>query len=115
MTDLGLTFFGEKIPDLIRWFFGKSKGTIIAEATEKIRSSIINRIVEQLRPIIYEQVKAQQKRIRDNIKQKIEHSINSLQDSIKATSENGSRENLSTKVAAMDAAITELRSLKQTL
>lgn len=110
-----LTFFGEKIPDLIRWFFGKSKGTIIAEATEKIRSSIINRIVEQLRPIIYEQVKAQQKRIRDNIKQKIEHSINSLQDSIKATSENGSRENLSTKVAAMDAAITELRSLKQTL
>lgn len=110
-----LTFFGEKIPDLIRWFFGKSKETIIAEAAEKIRSSIIDRIAEQLRPIMLEQVKAQQKRIRDSIKQKVENSINSLQDSVRATSENGSKEDLSTKIAAMDTAILELCSLKQSL
>lgn len=110
-----LTVFGEKIPDLIRWFFGKSKETIIAEATEKIRSSIIDKIAEQLRPIMLEQVKAQQKRIRDSIKQKVENSINSLQDSIKATSENSFKEDLSTKITAMDVAIVELNSLKQTL
>lgn len=110
-----LTFFGEKIPDLIRWFFGKSKETIISEATEKIRCSIIDKIAEQLRPIMLEQVKAQQKRIRDSIKQKVENSINSLQDSVKATSEKGSNGDLSTKIAAMDVAISELRSLKQSL
>lgn len=110
-----LTFFGEKIPDLIRWFFGKSKETIIAEATEKIRSSIIEKITEQLHPIIFEQVKTQQLRIRNNIKQKIENSINCLEDSIIATSENGSKEDLSTKIAAMDVAITELNLLKQVL
>lgn len=110
-----LTFFGEKIPDLIRWFFGKSKETIIAEATEKIRSSIIEKITEQLHPIIFEQVKTQQLRIRNNIKQKIENSINCLEDSIIATSENGSKEDLSTKITAMDVAITELNLLKQVL
>lgn len=62
-----------------------------------------------------EQVKAQQKRIRDSIKQKVENSINSLQDSIKATSENSFKEDLSTKITAMDVAIVELNSLKQTL
>lgn len=110
-----LTFFGEKIPDLIRWFFGKSKETIIAEATEKIRSSIIDRIAEQLRPIMFEQVKAQQKRIRDSIKQKVENSINSLQDSVKAASGNCSQEELSMKIATMDVAISELLLLKQSL
>lgn len=110
-----LTFFGEKVPDLIRWFFGKSKETIIAEATEKIRSSIIDKIAEQLRPVVLEQVKAQQKRIRDSIKQKVENSINSLQDSVKATSEKGSNGDLSTKIAAMDVAISELCLLKQSI
>ena len=110
-----LTFFGEKIPDLIRWFFGKSKETIIAEATEKIRSSIIDKIAEQLRPVVLEQVKAQQKRIRDSIKQKVENSINSLQDSVKATSEKGSNGDFSTKIAAMDVAISELCLLKQSI
>lgn len=110
-----LTFFGEKIPDLIRWFFGKSKDTIIAEATEKIRSSIIDKIAEQLRPIMFEQVKAQQQRIRENIKQKVANSINRLQDSVKATSENGSKEDLAAKIAAMDVAISNLCSLKQTI
>lgn len=110
-----LTFFGEKIPDIIRWFCGKSKETIIAEATEKIRSSIIEKITEQLHPIIFEQVKTQQLRIRNNIKQKIENSINCLEDSIIATSENGSKEDLSTKIAAMDVAINELNLLKQIL
>lgn len=110
-----LTFFGEKIPDLIRWFFGKSKETIIAEATEKIRSSIIDKIAEQLRPVVLEQVKAQQKRIRDSIKQKVENSINSLQDSVKATSEKGTNGDLSTKIAAMDVAISELCLLKQSI
>ena len=101
-----LTFFGEKIPDLIRWFFGKSKDTIIAEATEKIRSSIIDKIAEQLRPIMFEQVKAQQQRIRENIKQKVANSINRLQDSVKATSENGSKEDLAAKIAVMDVAVS---------
>ena len=110
-----LTFFGEKIPDLIRWFCGKSKDTIIAEATDKIRYSIIDKIAEQLRPIMFEQVKAQQQRIRDSIKQRVENSINSLQDSVKATSENGSKEDLSKKISAMDVAISELNSLKQSL
>ena len=64
---------------------------------------------------MFEQVKAQQQRIRDSIKQRVENSINSLQDSVKATSENGSKEDLSKKISAMDVAISELNSLKQSL
>lgn len=110
-----LTFFGEKIPDLIRWFFGKSKETIIAEATDKIRSSIIDKIAEQLRPIIFEQVKAQQQRIRENIQQKVANSINSLQESVKTSSENGSKENLASKIASMESAIFQLNVIKGSL
>lgn len=110
-----LTFFGEKIPDLIRWFFGKSKETIIAEAADKIRSSIIDKIVEQLRPIMYEQVKAQQKRIRESIQQKVSNSINSLQESIKAGSENSSKEDLANKISSMEAAISQLTIIKNSL
>lgn len=107
-----LTFFGEKIPDLIRWFFGKSKDTIIAEATEKIHSSIIITVAEQLRPLVLEQVQAQQQRIRDSIQQKITNSINSLQESVKASAENGSKENLSSRVASMETAISKLNSIR---
>ncbi len=110
-----LTFFGEKIPDLIRWFFGKSKDTIIAEATDKIRYTIIDKIAEQLRPIMFEQVKAQQQRIRDSIKEKISNSISSLQDSVKASSENGSKEALTEKIAAMDIAISKLSEIKNSI
>lgn len=110
-----LAFFGEKIPDLIRWFFGKSKETIIAEATDKIRFSIIDKIAEQLRPIMLEQVKAQQQRIRESIQQKVANSIDSLQESVKATSEMGSKEDISTKIASMEAAIAQLNIIKNSL
>lgn len=110
-----LTFFGEKIPDLIRWFFGKSKETIIAEAAEKIRSTITDKIAEQLRPIMFEQVKAQQQRIRESIQQKVANSINRLQESVKVSSENGSKENFATKIASMESAISQLNAIKNTL
>ena len=110
-----LTFFGAKIPDLIRWFFGKSKETIIAEATEKIRSFIIDRIAEQLHPIMFEHVKAQQQRIRESVQQKIANSINSLQESVKESSENGSKENLSVRIASMETAISQLNAIKNSL
>lgn len=110
-----LTFFGEKIPDLIRWFFGKSKETIIAEAAEKIRSTITDKIAEQLRPIMFEQVKAQQQRIRESIQQKVANSINRLQESVKVSSENGSKENFATKIASMESAISQLNAIKNSL
>lgn len=110
-----LTFVGEKIPDIIRWFFGKSKASILQEATEKIRESIIGQIVEKLRPMIFEQVKAQQERIRQNIQKRVSDSISSLQESIQLSNERGTAENLQTKMAIMETAINELNQLKQTL
>lgn len=110
-----LTFFGEKIPDLVRWFFGKSKETILAEAAEKIRTSVIDQVVGQLWPIMLEQVKAQQQRIRQSIKQKVANSIDTLQESVKASSESGSKADLSSKITAMESAIAQLTTLKQSL
>ena len=110
-----LTFFGQKIPDLIRWFFGKSKETIIAEATEKFRFTIIDKIAEQLRPIMFEQVTIQQQIIRESIHQKIANSIDSLQESIKAGSENDSKEDLISKLSSMEEAIAQLNAIRLSL
>ncbi len=110
-----LTFFGDKIPDLIRWFFGKSQESIIAEATEKIRTSVIDKVAEQLRPIMFEQVKAQQERIRESIKKKVTDSISNVQESIESTKRQGDSDDINTKIKAIDIAINELSNLKESI
>lgn len=110
-----LTFFGDKIPDIIRWFFGKSKESIIDEATEKIRTSVIDKITEQLRPIMYEQVKAQQERIRESVKKKVADAISSIQDSIESAQKQDNSSDINARIAAMDIAINQLLNIKQTI
>ena len=107
-----LTFFGEKVPDVIKWIFGKSKSNILNEATGKIQQVVIGQITEKLRPVMLEQVKAQQERIRESMRQKVADSISNLQDSMKHSVDQSSAEDIQQKIANMEKAISELTCIK---
>ena len=109
-----LQLLGEKVPDLIKRFLGKSKDDVILEVTQKVESSIIPQIAERLRPEILQQITAQQERIRENISSNISSSIGNIQDSVIASTEMNDRTELEKQLKLVNDAIEQICKIKAT-
>lgn len=107
-----LQFLGDKVPDLIKWFLGKSNEDILMDATNKVETTVIPQIIERLRPDILQQITEQQKRIRENISSSIVSSIGNLQDSVMASKEMANKADLETQITQINAAIEKISNLK---
>lgn len=110
-----LSLLGEKVPDLLKWFLGKSSESILAETTTKVESSIIPQIVERLRPEILQQITAQQQRIRQNISASVTSSIGNMQDSVMASGEMADKAELEKQVKQIKTAVEQITNLKNNL
>lgn len=107
-----LQFLGDKVPDLIKWFLGKSNEDILMDATNKVETSVIPQIIDRLRPDILQQITEQQKRIRENISTSIVSSIGNLQDSVMASKEIANKTDLEVQIAQINSAIEKITNLK---
>ena len=110
-----LQFLGDKVPDVIRWFLGKSDEDALIEVEEKIRKTIIPQILERLRPNILEQITAQQQRIRENLSGNVASAIGNLQDSVMASGENADKEALKVKVLEIERCVEKLEKIKASI
>lgn len=110
-----LQLLGDKVPDLIKWFLGKSKDDVLLEVTEKVESSIIPQIVERLRPEILQQISAQQQRIRENISSTITSTIGNLQDSMIASKEMTDKNELEKQLKLVNTAIDKISDIKNSI
>ncbi len=106
-----LTFLAQKIPDIIRSFFGKSDEELITEISHKIKTSVIANMTETLRPKVLEMVTAQQERIKLAYKENIEADIRNRQQSLKEL-HNGDKAQIVQKISAMKDVISQLNNLK---
>lgn len=107
-----LQFLGDKVPDIIKWFLGKSDDDILMEATQKVETSIIPQILDRLRPDILQQITAQQKRIRENISASVSSTIGNMQDSVMASQEIANKEELQRKIKGIEDAVETITKLK---
>ncbi|MBD5349817.1 MAG: hypothetical protein HDR89_02880 [Bacteroides sp.] len=110
-----LQLLGDKVPDLIKWFLGKSKDDVILEVTQKVDSSVIPQIAERLRPEILQQITAQQQRIRDNIGSNVASAIGNLQDSVIASKEMTDKAELETQLKLVNDAINQISKIKDSI
>lgn len=110
-----LQLLGDKVPDLIKWFLGKSKDDVLLEVTEKVESSIIPQIIERLRPEILQQITAQQQRIRENINSSVMSTIGNLQDSVIASKEMSDKIELENQLQQIIIAIEKITNIKNSL
>lgn len=107
-----LMFFGDKVPELIRFLFGKSKESIVLEMIQKINSDINPKIIEQLRKPILELVIMQQAKIRENIQKNISKGLGHMQDTMRAAGTETSKEELDAKIVNLQAAINQLKEFE---
>lgn len=107
-----LMFFGDKIPELIRFLFGKSKESIVLEMVQKINAEINPKIIEQLRKPIFELVVMQQTKIRENIQKNITNGLGHLQDTMRVVGAETSKEELDAKIANLQTAINQLKEFE---
>lgn len=107
-----LTLLAQKLPEIIRWIFGKSDEKIIGEITDKIKSEIINKMLEALRPKVLEMVTAQQERIKAAYIENINNNINNVSQSMSNSVESQNKEVLATKIENIKQVITKLESIK---
>ncbi len=107
-----LTLLAQKLPEIIRWIFGKSDEKIIGEITDKIKSEIINKMLEALRPKVLEMVIAQQERIKAAYIENINNNINNVSQSMSNSVESQDKEILTTKIENIKQIISKLESLK---
>ena len=110
-----LKLLGENVPNLLKWFLGKSDGDMLLEVTEKVNTSIIPQIIESLRPEILEKIIAQQQRIRENISANVSSSIGNLQDSVVASTEMTDKAELEKQLKTINSAIEQISEIKKTL
>ena len=110
-----LTLLAQKLPEIIRWIFGKSDEKIIGEITDKIKSEIINKMLEALRPKVLEMVTAQQERIKAAYIENINNNINNVSQSMSNSVESQNKEVLATKIENIKQVITKLESIKSEL
>lgn len=110
-----LQLLGDKVPDLIKWFFGKSKDDVLLEVTQKVETSIVPQIIERLRPEILQQITAQQQRIRQNISANVVSSIGNLQDSVMASKEAVDKAELEKQLQRINSAIQQITTIKNGL
>lgn len=110
-----LKFLGDKVPDLLRWFLGKSKESMLADVITKIENEVIPQIVERLRPEILQQITAQQQRIRDNVRDQVVSSIGNVQDSVMASGEVADKAELENRVKLINTAIEKISNMKNSL
>lgn len=107
-----LQLLGDKVPDLIKWFLGKSKDDVLLDVTSKVETSIIPQIIERLRPEILQQITAQQRRIRENLSDSVASSIGNMQDSVIASKEIGDRADKMNKIKEINTAVHSIEMLK---
>lgn len=110
-----LTLLAQKLPEIIRWIFGKSDEKIIGEIADKIKSEIINKMLEALRPKVLEMVIAQQERIKAAYIENINNNINNVSQSMSNSVESQNKEVLATKIENIKQVITKLESIKSEL
>ncbi len=110
-----LEFFGERIPDLLKMFFGKDRSTIIVEVVQKIQATVIPKIVEGLRPAVYERIVAQQARIRESVENTVNAGIGNIQESLSNSAEAVGRADAESQIAAIEAAIVTINTLKASI
>ena len=79
-----LDFFGEDIPDFIRWIFGRSEEDKIAEATSRINTTMYSALQRNLYPTLLEQVRGQQERIKAKVIEQVKIQIAQIEEAIKA-------------------------------
>lgn len=106
-----LQLLGDKVPDLIKWFLGKSDEDVLLEITGKVESSIIPQIIERLRPEILQQITAQQERIRQNINNSVASSIGNMQDAVMSSKEASSKIEREEKIVEIDKAVKAIVKL----
>lgn len=110
-----LTLLAQKLPEIIRWIFGKSDEKIIGKITDKIKSEIINKMLEALRPKVLEMVTAQQERIKAAYIENINNNINNVSQSMTNSVESQNKEVLATKIENIKQVIAKLESIKSEL
>ena len=110
-----LMVLGDKLPDLVKWVFGKSKDDMLREVIDRIESSFFPQIIESLRPEILNQITAQQKRIRENINENISASIGNMQDSIMVSREMANKKEKEVAIVQINDTIVAIKSLKSKL
>lgn len=110
-----LALFGDLIPDLIGWIFGKSKDDVIIEVIQKLRDEVIPLVCAKLKPVLFEQVKAQQERIRKSITDSVTGKLTQLQENVKSSAEQQSKEELESKKSILMNALNELQTIKVTI
>ena len=107
-----LLLLGEKIPDIVRWFFGKSNDEMLFEIVAKLKESVIVNICDKLRPMILEQVTAQQERIRKSISEGAQNKISQIQDSVRSSADNASKDELNRKKEVLIKVVEQLQTIK---
>lgn len=110
-----LQFLGDKVPDLIKWFLGKSNEDVLLDVTQKVEDSIIPKIVECLRPGILQQITAQQQRIRQNISSSVVSAIGNIQDSVIASKEMTDKAELEKQLNLVNNAIEQISKIKNNI
>lgn len=110
-----LQFLGEKVPDLIKWFLGKSKEDVLLDVTNQVENAVIPKIIERLRPDIFQQITAQQQRIRENISESVSSSIGNMQDSVMDSKEMSDKADKAAKIDRINNAMHSIEILKKEL
>lgn len=110
-----LDFFGDDIPDFIRWILGKKEEDRIAEATARINTTMYSTLQRKLYPVLLEQVKDQQNRIKTKVIEQVSKQIAQIEEAITAiiNDRDQSHEELENKKNQLSEVITSLDNLAE--
>lgn len=109
-----LMILADKLPDLIRSFFGKSAEDQMKEIAFKIKTSIIANMTETLRPKVMELVVDQQNRIKAAYKENIENSIKNREQAL-CSIETQDKAELEEKISTMKSVVSDLEQIKSNI
>ena len=101
------------LPDVINWFFGRSDADILAEVCDKVASKCIEPVVSQLQPTIYKMTVENQKRIQERIQADLISKMETIKDGLreKLADANKTKEEISSEVEELNAAISHLKEI----
>ena len=105
------------LPSVINWLFGKSDAEVLDEVRTKVINKCVAPIAEELRPTIYKMIVENQKRIQEKIQAELVAKMEQVKESIheKMADANKSKEEISMELEQLQAAVSHLHSMLETI
>jgi GTP-binding protein EngB required for normal cell division len=105
------------LPKVMNWLFGKSDEDVLEEVREQVMSKCVNQVASGLQPTILKMTEENQKRIQEKIQAELVSKMEKVKEGLheKMADANKSKEEVANELSQLNAAITRMNTLIETI